>query len=729
MTENGAPPVAGDQGTGARSPAALAREWASAIGTTAYVPMSLADIRHYVHDLTERLVAALSDPALDTRAASEVGARLVAGDFTGPHSLSRSVEVLARALPATVEGGATGPPGHRVIELLGALVAGYTQALRNRIFDQQEEVKRALLRARQDIERDLQASESRFREVFNSSAVGIAISYPGGRIMRTNPALDDILGYSEGELPGRELSELFSPDDLATIQESYQRLLDGKDSRFRVQFRLRRKDGETAWVYLAVSVLVDNRHAPQYLATMVEDFTDQHLLTERLNHQALHDLQTGLPNRQYFVSHLEKVLGLEPSAMVTLLHLDLDGFSVINDGLGHHFGDRLLDVVARRLESVVADERAMVARLSGDEFAILIQHGLLPPGYPVPDVGPLAEAINTELAEPLYLDEIGVAATASIGVVQRQAGGTKPAELLRAAGATLRRSRGTGKRQWAAFDAAIDAADRAELRLAAATPGALETGELRVEYQPMVTLEGGRLVGIEAVLRWQHPQLGALSHERCMQVAEQTGAVYAAGQWLLRTAADQARSWRRRTGDDAPPLVVNLTPSQAQDPDLVARARAVIEETGLRPEELELWMPVAAIRTVSGMPVGEAGGTAEDNLGVLAELGVRSGLHDFGGGIGGLRCLAELPVRAVRVAEPVARQVADDPSRILSQAVHALVHIVRAEGINVVAFPVDSEEQAGCWRWVGANWAVGALFGRPGPPQHIEQLLDAQADR
>ncbi|MDQ3989369.1 MAG: EAL domain-containing protein, partial [Actinomycetota bacterium] len=346
---------------------------------------------------------------------------------------------------------------------------------------------------------------------------------------------------------------------------------------------------------------------------------------------------------------------------------------------------------------------------------------------PTPDISALAETINTELAEPLYLDGIGVAATATIGVVQRRVGDPELPELLRDASTTLRRLRGRGKRQWAMFDADTDTAHRAELRLAAAMPGALESGELRVDYQPVVTLESGRVMGVEAVLSWQHPQLGRLPQQRCVQVAEQTGAVHAAGQWLLHTAAEAARSWRQRLGDGVPPLVVNLTPSQAQDPDLVAKIRAVLTQTGLRPTELELRVPVPAMRMVTGVLAGEAGEHAEDNLRVLAELGVRIGLHDFGGGIGALRCLAELPVRTVQVAPSVSQQVAADPSRILSQAVHALVHIVRGEGINVIAFPVDSEEQAACWRWVGANWAVGALFGGPSPPQDIELLLDEQS--
>jgi EAL domain-containing protein (putative c-di-GMP-specific phosphodiesterase class I) len=247
-----------------------------------------------------------------------------------------------------------------------------------------------------------------------------------------------------------------------------------------------------------------------------------------------------------------------------------------------------------------------------------------------------------------------------------------------------------------------------------------------VTYQPVVTLNGGRLVGVEAALTWQHPQLGMLSNEQCVQAAERTGVVHEVGQWLLRTAAEQAVCWQQRTAAKVPPLMINLTPSQAQDPDLVARVRAVLTETGLAPLGLELRAPVAAIRTVTGELVDEGGGQAEDNLRVLTELGVRAGLYDFGGGIRGLRCVEDLSVSVLRIAQPVSHQLAGDPSRILSQAAQALVHVIRSAGVDVVA-PVDSAEQAADWARTGANWAIGAPFGSPGPPQLIDPLLDAAA--
>ncbi len=376
------------------------------------------------------------------------------------------------------------------------MASGYARALRSHVVDQQEEVKRALSMAWHDVERDLRASEARFQELVDSSPVGIAISVPSGLIIQTNRALAEILDSSPDELLGRYLSELCSPGDRAIVEEHCRRLVTSPEPPPRVRVTLRRADGDTVWVYLDGSVLRDAEQSPRHLLMTVEDITNLHLLEQQLHHQSLHDPQTELPNRRYFATHLEQVLArVKPSAVITLLHLDLDGFSTINDGLGRHAGDHALGVVTRRLEGVLADQPSMLARLGSDEFAIVIE-----PGDSALDVAALVETINTELAEPFYLNDTGVALTATIGVVQRRAAECTPEELMRQASTTLRQLRHWGTRQWALFD----------------------------------------------------PELGMLSHDQCVHAAEQTGAVHDAGQWLLRTAAQRAMSWRRRLGAGIP---------------------------------------------------------------------------------------------------------------------------------------------------------------------------------
>jgi diguanylate cyclase (GGDEF)-like protein/PAS domain S-box-containing protein len=698
----------------------FARRWADAISGTSYVSMGPDELVAHLLPLTDLLVEAALAPEFDPSAGRQVGVDLVTAHFTGTDTLGRTLPLIVEELPDLLGGAQSGgDTTSRVVRLSAGLAAGYADALRERSLDEQDSIYRAGLRARRQAEQALASSEARFRQVFYSSPTGFAISEPGGTIVQCNRALEDILDYPPGELGGRNLSELFLVRDRPVMQERYRDLVTGRDPRWRIRFPLRGADGEPVWANLDVSVLRGGEQAAEYIVTMIDDITDLQLLERQLYHQTLHDLQTGLPNRQYLITHMERVLSqLDSSTVITLMHLDLDGFSAINDGLGHHIGDQMLAVVARRLEKVVADHPGMVARLGDDEFAVFVESGDC-----ALDVGTLAERINNELAEPHYIDKTGLALTATIGVVQRRAGESRSEQLMRDVSATLRQLRGQGPAQWAPFDSDKDALDRVELQLAAEIPGAQETGQLHVIYQPVVTLADHHLVGIEAALCWAHPQYGMFPHKQCIAAAERTGAVRALGAWLLRTAAQQTLAWQEGTRDAMPPMVVNLSTAQAQDPDLIATITTVLAATGLPPAQLELRAPVAAIRTVTGDFAGGGGAQAEDNMQVLTELGLRIGVHDFAGGIGALRCQAELALSTVRITAAVSQQVTDGLEPIMSPAMQASIHRLRADGVNVVAYPVDTAEQARYCIDLGANWALGALFGAPGPPEHLETLL------
>ncbi len=706
----------------------FARRWADAIAGTSYVSMELGETVAVLCPHTDRLIQAALAPRFDPTAGRRIGSDLVAAHFTSTDTLSKTLALIVGELPGLLGDASPGVDLTSRVALLSAeLAAGYASALRERSLDEQDKIYRAGLRARRQAEQALASSEARFRQVFYASPLGIAINEPGGTIVQCNRALEDILDYSPGALLGHDLGELFLPRDRPVMQERYRALATGRDPRLRIRFPLRSADGEPVWVNLSSSVLPDGQQEAHHLVTMVDDISDLQLLEQQLHHQALHDAHTGLPNRRYLLTHLERVLArLDPSTVITLMHLDLDGFSAINDGLGHRVGDQMLEVVARRLEGVVADRPGMVARLGDDEYAVFLESDS------ALDASTLAEMINSELAEPHYVDETGLALTATIGVVQRRAGESVPEELVRDASSTLRRLRGQGPGQWAPFDTDTDTADRAELQLAAEIPGAQETGQLHVTYQPVVTLATHQLVGIEAALCWEHPHRGRLSHEQCVAAAQRTGSVHAIGEWWLRTAAQQAMTWRQHTdgtvpSGTVPPMVVNLTPSQAQDPELIATVTEILAETSLPPAQLELRAPVAAIRTATGQFAGEGGAQAEDNLRVLAELGLRIGVHDFGGGIGGLRCQAELTLCTVRLTGLVSQQITHGPGPcpILSPAMQTSIHSLRAAGIDVVAYPIDTAEQAVYCTGLGANWALGALFGAVGPPEQLKALLDS----
>lgn len=549
-----------------------------------------------------------------------------------------------------------------------------------------------------------------FMQLASSAGLGVVLSSLDGRIERTNPALRGMVGYSDAELSGRMISEFFSSDVGAVVRLMCHQLSTSGAPWWRTTLQLRNKDGEPLHVEWTMSVLHDGARRPRWLVTTLNDITELQLVQQRLSYQTLHDLRTGLPNRQYFLSHLERVVAAAaPDAVVTLLHLDLDDFSVINEGLGPSHGDQILDLVARCLEVAVGDQEAMVARIGGDEYAVLLQ-----PTERAPDVGLLAAVINSRLTGASVPEGAGGILSASIGAVQQRAGTASPPELMRAAGAAVRRARASGAR-WALFDARGDPDERAELRLAARIAEALGAGELRVEYQPIVALDTGKLVGLEAVLTWWHPELGPLPHDRCVQLAERTGARHSVVPHLLAVAAEQVWSWQQDADEKLLPTVVKIGCTQAQDTELVSRITAQLHGSNLSADALELSVPASTL----GVPA------AETNLRLLADLGVRTAVHDFSGDIRELARLVGLGVASVWICPAMTRQAGEGSADLVDQALRALVPLLRRAGITVTACRVDSRALADWWRDAGAHHAVGALFGAPSPSHRAERLLKA----
>ncbi|MGH8920648.1 MAG: diguanylate cyclase domain-containing protein, partial [Actinomycetes bacterium] len=347
----------------------------------------------------------------------------------------------------------------------------------------------------------------------------------------------------------------------ALLSASYQDLREGKPSRFRTRVKFLNADGEATWVALAVSVLRDADDRPTHEIAMIEDYTEAHLLEQHLRHQTLHDVLTGLPNQEYFWIHLNSVLerARRACAEVTLCKINLDGFSVINDGHGHEAGNLVLRAVATRLRELVVGQRAMVARFGADEFAILIEDSAT-----AHVLSAFAVAINDRLAEPVHLGDHGLAVTAGIGIVRRPARGLTATELVRVADATLHRAKRTGRGQWGLDDPPVDAEERARYTLATEMPLAWENGLVTLCYQPLIRLDPAardtdRVVAVQTLRHWAHPRQGVLAPDYCTALAEQTGLVRSIGQWMLRKACAQLRDWRDRSGAVAGPVRVDLT--------------------------------------------------------------------------------------------------------------------------------------------------------------------------
>ncbi|MGH3721941.1 MAG: putative bifunctional diguanylate cyclase/phosphodiesterase [Pseudonocardiaceae bacterium] len=697
------------------SRAGLARAWLDGVSPTAEVPLVGGWVEECLRDQLNRLVDALVREPLRPGPAADVGTELVARGFIGEQSLGATVEILGHGLPTLPELRIVEGLAGKVVSLLAALASGYASALRYRTRAERE---------------------TWFWEVFDTTPVGMVISRLDGTVTETNSALTEILHYPPAGLTGHHLSELFHPTDAAPLQSAYQTLVDGEQDRFQCRVKALTGRGDTTWVALTVSVLRDAVGTPTQHVTTVEDVTDQRLLEQRVRHQSLHDLLTGLPNRLHFAGHLDSVLERDHDAAVMLCKIDLDCFAVVNEGLGQGFGDLLLRSVAARLQSLFAGEYAFVARFDDDEFAILVEESPI-----TPDAATLAARINAELSEPVYLAGRGLAVSACMGiVVRRNAGEADTKELIRAAEATLHRARRTGRGQWGLFDRSADAEERARYALATAMPEAWENGQVTLSYQPLVRLDpaasdAGRPVALAALLRWEHPEHGVrghgvdghgvdghgvvahgvVAHEECLALAEQTGLVLTIGPWMVRQACEQLRGWRDRLGVAVPPVRVDLTTYLTQDPDLVAVVRDALAATGLRPEDLQLGMPSEVIAAGHG--------DAVDNVVTLADIGVRTVLTRYGQAVGNLVLLESLPVHGVEIAGSLVDAAARTPDSVVRAGVAGLVPLIRRTGAAVVVAGIDDTEQVSWWRAAGADSARGAALAPPVAPQDIAALL------
>jgi len=682
----------------------LAREWAEALEQVVYIARARGEVEGELSKALDQLVdASCAEPFLDEPVVA-VAERLVDLGLTSPECVDSTIKVLGTQMPK-LSGVADldALPG-RLVLVFSAMAKGFAEAMRRRLSEEQEALTLALIRARENAESALRDSEARFKEIFSTSSVGMAITDLDFCILRSNRALANILEHKGGKLAATRLDEIFRPDDLDYLRLRYQVLHEEGTLQFRERRNLLKSDGEEALVFLSASVLRDPDGTPRYYVTTVEDVSQRHYLESQLQFQSTHDALTGLANRQRFVGRLEEALsGKNAADVLTVLHIDLDGFHAVNDGLGRHVGDRLLQTVAGRLNELFADEKALVARFEGDEFGVLIEHGPT-----TPPCSTLAQRINEELAEPVFVDDHGVAATATIAVLHHPKPDDTPAELLRATDITLRRLKANGRRQWDMVDEQQNKADRERFNLASTMPGAWESGEIDLEYQPLVSVPDRKLVAVQALLRWDRAD-DSLDHEQCLQALAETGLSLPIGRWMLGRACEEVKSLPGR-----PVLYVELTKELAGDPDLVATVQAVLADAGMAPDELRLGMPVQALCMNDGL--------AEDNLDVLVDLGFSVVLYEFGTTRGDLACLEDLQIHSVKMATRVVSRVADraDDESLFTRAIRDLVPLVKSTNTPVIVGDIETEEQFTWWRTIGADTVLGGFTGAPGPADQLK---------
>ncbi|MFF3326134.1 putative bifunctional diguanylate cyclase/phosphodiesterase [Streptomyces sp. NPDC002889] len=561
-----------------------------------------------------------------------------------------------------------------------------------------------------------------YRAAFNAAQLAMAVVDREGVVVSANDALALLLGTDRAELQEQYAADLIDLASDARTWHAYREVLHGRRSRFRCTRRLKHPDGRSLWAEVSVTPVPEGGS----VLLAVTDINDRRQLQARLRHLQMHDPVTRLPNRTLFFERLSSALESSACAhgstgRIGLCYLDLDGFKAVNDTLGHRVGDRLLAAVAARLADCAAGGNRtrggghLVARLGGDEFAILVEDST-----GTEQLADLARSVLAALQEPFDLAGQRLSVSASIGVVERAVAGTSATGLMQAADTTLYWAKEDGKARWTLFDPERNAHRMTRQALSSTLRPAVERGEFELQYQPLVGLADGVTRGVEALVRWNHPQFGTLAPNRFVGIAEDDGSIVQLGRWVLRTACRQARQWQL-DHPGVPPLFVsvNVAVRQVWDSDLVADVAGILAETGLPPHLLQLELTESAVMGSAGRPL--------QALQALSDMGVHIAIDDFGTGYSNLAYLSRLPVSVLKLDGTFVRGFQDEAHANPADEtiVEAMVDLAHRLGLTVTAECVETSGQASRLRRIGCDTGQGWLYSRAVSPERIAEMLGA----
>lgn len=510
--------------------------------------------------------------------------------------------------------------------------------------------------------------------------------------------------------------ERVHPEDLTRIRVELAAHLEGKSAQFQSEHRLRHKNGGYRWVLVRALAVRDGTGRAYRMAGSFTDVTDRKRAEEQLVHDALHDALSGLPNRAFFMSLLDRAIKRmqrHPTYMFAVLFVDLDRFKLVNDSLGHGVGDQLLVGVAARLHGCLRPGD-VVARLGGDEFTILLEDI-----RDASDATRVAERIQVALAEPFVLEGHEVFTSASIGIALSNAGHRRPEYFLRDADTAMYRAKWRGKARYEMFDEAMHQRAVVQLRLETDLRRAIERREFRLRYQPIVSLDSGAVTGFEALVRWEHAERGLVVPAEFIPLAEETGLIIPIGQWVMETACRQAKTWIEQF-PEFPDLSisVNLSATHFRQPNLVAEVLEVLRRTGLPARNLRL-------EITENVLMGEP----ESHVRAIRELrrnGIQVQIDDFGTGYSSLSYLQRFSVDTLKIDRSF---LAEEGEGGGWDIVETIITLARDLGVNVIAEGVETAEQTSRLRALRCEHAQGFLFREPVDADTATALLAAQRQR
>jgi diguanylate cyclase (GGDEF)-like protein/PAS domain S-box-containing protein len=547
-------------------------------------------------------------------------------------------------------------------------------------------------------------NEARFRSLVQHSSDVIIVTRADGTVRFVSPSATRVFGYDPSEMLRHTISELLHPDDRERAATFFRTASQSPGVTGPVEWRFRQPDG--SWLHaeiLATNLLHDQSVKGVVLNT--RDVSERRRLEEQLTHQAFHDPLTGLANRALFRDRVSHALALAQrrGTPVTVLYLDLDDFKNVNDSLGHAEGDRLLIAAAERFLAC-ARSADTVARLGGDEFAILIEGADGREGLP--------ERLGAAMSHPFRLSGNQVRVTVSIGIASASAEDTAD-DLLRNADMAMYAAKRHGKGRSETYESRMYADIRERLDLETALRGAIEQRELTLFYQPIVNLQTGAIYGVEALLRWEHPQFGRLLPQHFVPLAEETGLIVQLGAWVLAEACRQLQAWRASHPQHNLAISINISGRQLQGAGLAEALRQTLISSGVGPSSVVLEITESVLMQQTDAVL--------ERLQQLKGLGIRLAIDDFGTGYSSLSYLQRFPIDILKIAKPFVEEVGQGADR--SALARAIVGLGDTLKLQTIAEGIERAEQRAALIELGCSLGQGHHFWPALSATALEELL------